>query len=316
MVRNLSFKADDDFDDKLYSVSKKRGMTKSAFIKSELMKIMEIEGGNNFLDKKNVVDINNQRIESKDDVFRSNINREQDSRLFEDITNKFIEEKRKKEMTSNSGQQGKEQNNIVKHDIDIPNITTTKPAEIKKEEVKIEEPKILITKPIEIKEISKQEINRQEINRQEINRQEIKPTEVKKKMSGELDTSKVDERYRKLREQEIDRETFTKMAKKVNEIDDRICKDGECTKKELSILRTDINELKELKGLKERFDKIEGVSKIVTDIDKKLTKTKFKCEECGEETLEVGNSFCSECGMEIHAWEEDPNWKPYKERKK
>ncbi len=43
MVRNVSFKADDDFDDKLYSISKKKGMTKSAYIKHEVGKLIEAE---------------------------------------------------------------------------------------------------------------------------------------------------------------------------------------------------------------------------------------------------------------------------------
>ncbi len=50
-MRNLSFKTDDDFDDKLYSISKKKGMTKSAFIKHELGKLIEAGGEENLPNK-------------------------------------------------------------------------------------------------------------------------------------------------------------------------------------------------------------------------------------------------------------------------
>lgn len=53
MVRNVSFKADDDFDDKLYSISKKKGMTKSAYIKHEVGKLIEAEEGGEISSNKN-----------------------------------------------------------------------------------------------------------------------------------------------------------------------------------------------------------------------------------------------------------------------
>lgn len=136
MVRNVSFKTDDEFDDRLYSESKKKGMTKSAFIKHELSKIISNEGSqevnqqkkemndsnvnlvNENTEKKNVKEVSTIDLRSSEQI--SEIKKEEE-KISEDANQKpFFSPNRLNSLV----------NDKTKDDT-IPNITHVEPAKIK-----------------------------------------------------------------------------------------------------------------------------------------------------------------------------------------
>ncbi len=306
MVRNVSFKTDDELDDKLYSESKKRGITKSALIKLELEKILD----------------DNKNQESKQELNNSNVN--------------MVKEKDEKKNVTNG---------TVVSTIDL-NITELKKEELKPEPIQeqikqspLESLKELKTEPK--KEEPKQhpniELNRlnslvdiKTVNQPTLNNQENKQLNIKKvkRVNDEDKGSSIglsdEEKFRRYDEKKEFNKKIQHIHDKITTIDDRICKDGECTKNEFNTIK---KELSDLKGLKTDLNKIDDLSKnfnstktelsdirkYLEDIKKETPKIE-QCPNCGTKSLLYMASHCSECGIEIPEWTEDPTWKPYSKR--
>lgn len=295
MVRNVSFKADDDFDDKLYSISKKRGITKSALIKEELKKVFG-DYGVNSVEEKKIDDKAKINLNLNEGPIVENKNID----LFSKIRKEEKEEPKSLDI-SNS--------NMIK------SIEIQKPSEIEQKLKKV----VDIQKQEEVKHKHKFIIRTSDKLKKDDFRDRIKNIDVKKlqnigdKIMGEEQSIDVDRIVHEKVDRILSEKEFNKnikeMHEKISSIDSRICEDGKCTKVEFENIKRDIKKLAELDEIK----------KGVEDIKKGIKKVDI-CPECGEESVPYLSSYCSNCGTEIKLWKDDSGvpisgWKPYKNRK-
>lgn len=146
---------------------------------------------------------------------------------------------------------------------------------------------------------------------------DIKTEQDKKQNKQEVIMSgEIDEKIRKAMESSDLKKVIANINLKIDKIDDRVCKDGDCTKNELASIKKQVEGLNELKELKKSTDEIGNIKKNIEELHKHVSKQKFRCDRCGNEILEPGDSFCRNCGLGINSWDEVPNWKPYNERVK
>lgn len=129
-----------------------------------------------------------------------------------------------------------------------------------------------------------------------------------------------EEKFRKFMQKEKFNETFKEMHEKIKAIDDRVCKDGECTKNELKEVRKDLSDLKSIKTDLSKLDNLSKLESKLDDIVKKTPKVDV-CPDCGEPSILHLSSFCSNCGTKVSQWTNDDGtpvhgWKPFWERAK
>lgn len=320
MSRNLSFKTDDEFDDKLYSLSRRKGMTKSAFIKHELGKIIESETGNNQeSNRENRIGKGvSESISTNDAAIKIEIEKPVNvESSFSKQEEKKIEEKKPETAI----------------DV-ISNTTQAEPAKInedKKDDMILNS---LATGRLNLLVNEKPDSNTKLINQIDfIKEEDLKSNDTKDKplktrrrnMNDEVgdrerysNGASDEERIRKFLQKQEFEKAFKDMHVKVDSINSKICEDGKCTKEELANLKKDINELKNLKqdlAPLSKLDKLNHLETKIDDIGKKIKKVEI-CPDCGEESLLHLSSFCSNCGTKVNEWTDDsgikiPGWKPY-----
>lgn len=79
---------------------------------------------------------------------------------------------------------------------------------------------------------------------------------------------------------------------------DETCKGVECLKVDTT------------KKLDDTMKKLDELSTNVQNLKTKV-ESRFKCDKCGHSSLEVGDSFCGNCGQAVEVWDELPNWMNY-----
>ncbi len=360
-MRNLSFKTDDNFDDRLYSESKKRGITKSALIKQELEKVLNI-GINNVdmvkekIEKKNYVD----NIVSSIDLTKVDINDDKfESRLSQENTSVEIKHEPKFKIKSGSipevpkeEQKPEPKESTLITSFSAPLIKEEQKSEISTSNAKID-PKSQITPPMDLERLKNLDLKIQNPEKKELShkienlinlnidkiKNESKPTKYKvterRRMNDEEQhtpvlTEEQMERYlnKHLSKQKFD-ENFRDMHANIKSINDRVCKDGDCTQRELSEIKKNLGNFEIIKGdisklkndLTVDLSKLKEMDTLKNDLNE--IKGKFKkteiCPGCGHPEVQHLSSYCPECGIELKGWEDDsgkpvPGWKHHKER--
>ena len=149
---------------------------------------------------------------------------------------------------------------------------------------------------------------------------DIKKNEVKKMSEPSENKQDLEVAYRKLRDQEKFNDTISGMKKTIESMNERICKDGDCTKRELESVRNDLNGLKEIKPelseLKNIKLELSELKNIKQDIESLKKKDELEiCPECNEKKVPFLASYCPHCGIKIPEWNDDKgnkikDWKP------
>ncbi|MDD3474364.1 MAG: hypothetical protein PHP08_00490 [Candidatus Dojkabacteria bacterium] len=328
MVRNLSLKTDDNFDDKLYSVSKKKGMSKSAFIRLELEKAIEREIPEN--SSSELRDLSIKQLEDK--VGGANILNEL---VGDQIVNldKEINEKKSKKIERPKTLSGSNSSIVNKElsEIDIKKDNSTLTSEKNQSEDMNRLDNLLLNRVEKTINSKVSEQNKDENKEQKAVVSRIKPKfkiQKVKRVSDEEQyvtnpvniEEKVERISRKLREQEEFNKTFREMNGKVNQF----CEDGKCLKTEVDTIKGKLEKIdticedgkclrNEVGELKKYFEDMKGS---IGNIDKKIPK-KENCPICNQ-GIEESSSYCPNCGLEIKEWTDvhgnKLDWKPYKLR--
>lgn len=304
MVRNVSFKADDDFDDKLYSASKKEGMTKSAFIKREIGKLIE----NNEI--KEIKDSGNLNVNLVKEEDKKKLERVDIDNIIKDV---IKEEPKKEELKKEEVKEKKEEPKPEsKPESQLQNISSSKLIELEKN-ITEHKPKFTIKRKF---------FNLNKSINQDT-KEPIKEIKGDNKMSGEIKEDELDRIVTSRLEKVLAGKEFNKNIKemddKIKDIHSHVCEDGKCTKEELSNIRKDMGQFSELKKGLEKLSELDDIKKNINEIKKGQVKVEI-CPGCGESALLHLGSYCSNCGVEIPEWTDDSGkpvegWKHYKNRK-
>ncbi len=139
---------------------------------------------------------------------------------------------------------------------------------------------------------------------------ENKTKEVKNMADDDLG---IENKFRKLQEQKDFNETIKKMNVKLDDIDSRVCKDGDCMREELSKIKTGLGT--EFSTIKTEISELKNLKKDIDEIKKNSDKLEV-CPQCGEKSLLHMSSYCSNCGVKIPEWNDEKgdkisSWKPY-----
>lgn len=212
----------------------------------------------------------------------------------------------------------------VMPDVKIENSTkvniTSLNSDFKVEIPKIKENKIDVKKTNPIDNLGDL-INLSNIKAPDIDNVNKKPKIKEYRRMGESETVIIPRSTEEEIKRYLDKQQFNKniseMHTKIQNIDDRVCKDGDCTKRELSELRKDVSGLFGLKTdiTKDlsKLNEIDDLKKDLNEIKGKFKRTEI-CPGCGYTDMPHLSSYCPECGVEIKGWDDAKDWKPYKER--
>jgi rubredoxin len=149
----------------------------------------------------------------------------------------------------------------------------------------------------------------------------IKPKSMEsKRMNEEINSVKqesTEEAIKRYMDKQKFNQNISEMHSKIQNIDDRVCKDGECTRNEFADLKKNVASLNDLKTSLgkdlSKLQELDDLKKDLVEIKGKLKKTEI-CPGCGYTDVPHLSSYCPDCGIEFQGWDDQKDWKPYKER--
>lgn len=336
MVRNLSFKADDDFDVKLYSASKRKGMGKSEFIRNSLEKAIENEipgafnsnlkeHAPNHLDENqpNILDelvnketnINVNLVNEKEKKSLPNFltgsmsdSRTDEPKKFqtENISSAEAVNKNQENITQNTQEKKEQQKNEAKELKELKELKSeTNPQDNQNKQTNnVNQSSNLISNKINNNQgrIKPKFTIRKKVNR--VNDEESQPQGVSNR--------EIEHRVNKILEEKKFNESFGQMHKKI----DAFCEDGKCLRTDVDSLKTKLGKIDEIcedgkclktevGSIKKDLAEMKEFKKWADDIKLGLTDLKGNITNIDKKLIK--KESCPECNTGI---EEDSSYCP------